>query len=295
MERLNRGIHTTPWLVGISMLVAGSTAFAGERGWPGDADMSLGGTKFEIAQRQEESTTGTSMDLSTGWTLDGPYFLRSADPLEPGELELKFIYGYEKEENDEEHEIEFVVEWGMMEDIEFILEIPVEVGDGRVEGNGDITQLGLHIRHWNEDGWMPAFATRHLVRIPTGYRSDGVDYLARGLLTKTLIPDQMRLHLNPWLKSVNGNMEEGDRHFLWGVAIGLDYRANDDLLFIVDYHNRVSEETGSRNQHSIELGADWEFAENNLLAFQTEFEIDGDESGPDFSARISYILEMDLH
>jgi hypothetical protein len=235
------------------------------------------------------------MDLSTGWTLDGPYFLRSADPLEAGELEFKFIYGYEKEEDEEEHEIEFVVEWGMMEDIEFILEMPIEVGEGRVEGNGDITQLGFHIRHWEEDGWMPAFATRHLFRIPTGYRSDGVDYLARGLFTKTLIADQLRLHLNPWLKSVNGNMEEGDRHFLWGVAIGCDYRVNDDLLFILDYHNRVSEEEGYRNHHSIELGADWEFAENNLLAFQTEFEIDGDESGPDFSARISYILELETH
>jgi len=295
MDRLNRGFRKTQWLAGISVLVVGTTAFAGERGWTSDADMSLGSTKPGIAQRQEESATGTTMDLSTGWTLEGPYFLRSADPLEVGELEFKFIYGYEKEEHGEEHEVEFVVEWGIMEDIEFILEIPVEVGEGRVEGNGDITQLGFHVRHWKEDGWMPAFATRHLVRVPTGYDSDGVDYLARGLFTTTLIPDQMRLHFNPWLKSVNGNMEEGDRHFLWGAAIGFDYRVNDDLLFILDYHNRTSEETGLQNQQSIELGADWEFAENNLLAFQTEFEIDGDEDGPDFSARISYILELDVH
>lgn len=293
MHRMNQ--ESKFLLAGLAVLATLTTASATEPGWLNDIDLSLHDGSVILPGRQQESATATTAETSTGWTLDGPYFLRSANPLEAGEIELKLIYGYEKEADGEEHEVEFVFEWGWTDDIEFILEMPVEVGEGRIDGNGDITQLGFHIRHWDEDGWMPAFATRHLVRVPTGYHSDGVDYLARGLFTKTLVSDKLRMHFNPWFKSVNGNLEEDERHSQCGAAIGVDYRASDDLLFILDYQNRTSEVEGSRNHHSIEFGADWEFADDNILAFQTEFEIDGDESGPDFSAHISYILELDFN
>jgi hypothetical protein len=251
------------------------------------ADASTGGLR-----QAAESTTVTTTETVGGWTLDGPYFLRSADPLPPGELELKFIYSYEDEAHGHAHELGFALEWGMADNIEFILETEVEVGDGRVDGNGDIEELGFHIRHWEENGWMPAVATRHLVRLPTGYHSDGVDYLGRALFTWTLAPECLRLHFNPWLKSVNGNREEDTRWFQWGAAVGFDYRVNEELVIVADYQNSSSEEFGSRNQHSIELGADWEFAENRLLAFGTEFEVDGDDSGSNIVASVSYIFEL---
>jgi len=291
----------TPSLAGrfrmMSFVVLMCLTTASWAGTPGQAtptstlslrgDYALGGFGQE-----QETTKVTTTEYETGWTLDGPYFLRSADPVEPGEKELKFIYAYEKEEDDEEHELEFVFEWGVMENLEFIFEIPAVIGDGRVEGNGDIQQIGFHVKHWSEDGWMPAFATRHLVRLPTGYHSDGVDYLGRGLLTWTLVPDKLRLEFNPWLKSVNGNREDDTRWFQWGAAVGFDFQCCENWIFIADYHNRSSEEFGSRNQQTIELGADWEFAEDQILAFATEFEVDGDENGSDFVARISYILEL---
>lgn len=287
--------HCAVYLVSI-LVACASSAFAAT---PGDASapspLSLRSQSVLAAfGQEEESTTVTTSttEYGEGWGLDGPYFLRSADPVPPGEVELKFIYGYEDEEDDHAHELGFVLEWGVVEDIEFILETEAEVGDGGIEGNGDIEELGFHFRHWREDGWLPAFATRHLVRIPTGYHSDGVDYLGRALLTWTLAPDAWRLHFNPWLKSVNGNREEDTRWFQWGAAIGFDYRVSDELLFIVDYHNRSSEEYGSRNQQSIELGADWEFAEKQKLAFVTEFEVDGDDSGSNILAKIAYILEL---
>lgn len=236
---------------------------------------------------------GSSHGSGEGWTLDGPYFLRSADPLEVGEIELKFLYAFEKEDDGEKHEIEFVLEWGIMDDIEFILEIPAVIGDGRVDGNGDITELGFHVRHWDEDGWMPAFATRHLVRLPTGYHSDGVDYLGRGLATWSLIPGTMRLHFNPWLKSVNGNRERDTRWFRWGAAIGFDYRIDDDLMFIADYHHRNSAEFGDDAKKSIELGMDWEFAEGETLAFSGDFDIDSVDE--DYRLAVSYIIELQAH
>lgn len=249
---------------------------------------------LSFGRQAQDSTTATTTDHSDGWVLSGPYFLRSADPEEPGELELKFIYGFELGDADEEeHEFEFVLEWGMAQNWEFIFEVPVELGEGKVEGNGDIGVLGFHTKFWDEDGWMPAFAMRNLVRLPTGYHSDGVDYTARGLFTKTLIPGSMRLHFNPFMTSVNGNLEEGERRFQWGAAIGVGYRMNDDLLLIADYQVRSSEEEGSRNNHTLELGADWTFAPHQKLAFETEFELDGDGNGSNWGAHISYIFSID--
>ena len=271
-----------------SMSLAGSPAGNGE-----DITLCLRSEYAISGGQSQESTTVTTREAEAGWTLSGPYFLRSADPEEPGELELKFEYGFETSDDEDEHEFKFVLEWGMMEDLEFILEMEFELGEGKVEGNGDISELGLHIRHWKEDGWMPAFATRHLMRIPTGYRSDGVDYLGRGLFTKTLVADTLRLHFNPWLKSINGNLDENERRFVWGAAIGVDYRINDDLLVIADYQNNASEEFGQRNQHSFEFGWEWEFAEDRMLGFQTEFELDGDDDGADFGVRLSYIFELE--
>ncbi len=236
---------------------------------------------------------GESDDGDANETLDGPYFLRSADPLEAGELELKFVYGYEKAESDEEQEFEFVLEWGLAEGHEFILEIPVELGEGKVKGNGDIAEFGFHSRIWDEDGSMPAFSMRNLIRIPTGYESDGVDYIGRGLFTSTLVPGSLRLHFNPFLKSINGNQGEDTRNFQWGAALGFDYRVNDDLLFIMDYQNFSSDEEGVGRQQSLEIGGDWEFTEDQKIGFQAEFELDGDGHGADFGAKISYIVELD--
>lgn len=241
-----------------------------------------------FAQEAAESEDGSE------WTLDGPYFLRSADPLEAGELELKFIYGFERTNGaGEEHELEFVLEWGLMENNEFILEIPVTIGEGKLEGNGDIAEFGLHTKFWDETDTCPAFAMRNLIRIPTGYKSDGIDYLARGLFTKTLIPGTMRLHFNPFAKTINGNLEHNTRRFQWGAAIGFDYWINDDLLVIVDYQNFSSTTEGNSNQQVIEFGADWEFADNEKLGLQVEFEVDGDSHGSDFGFSISYIVELE--
>ncbi len=240
-----------------------------------------------------ESTTVTTYEEGDKWDLSGPYFLRSADPEEPGEMDLKIIYGYETASGeDDDHELEFVLEWGMARNWEFILEAPFEIGDGGVEGNGDITAFGFHTRFWEEDGWIPAVAMRNLMRIPTGYHSSGVDYIGRLLVTKSILPGRLRAHFNPFLTSVNGNNEEEARHFQWGAAIGVDYRVNDDLVLVADYLHRTSEEEGYRNNHSIELGADWKLAEHHTVAFGTELGLDGDSSGANWGFKVSYILSL---
>lgn len=230
-------------------------------------------------------------EAGEGYTLSGPYFLRSADPEPPGEIELKFIYSYEHEADDaEEHEFELEFEWGIAENWEFILFVPFTIGDGRVDGNGDAT-LGFHTRLWHEDGWKPAFAVRNLFRVPTGYHGQGFDYTLRGLFTWTLT-DAARLHFNPYL-ATNNEGEEGERNFLCGAAIGFDWRVNDDLLLIADYQYLQSLNKGDDEDHRIELGADWEFAEDRKLGLGLNFGIEGDDGCEDYKISVSYIIEID--
>ncbi len=229
-------------------------------------------------------------EAAEGYALAGPYYLRSADPEEPGEIDLKFIYSYEhKADDDEEHEFEFEFEWGIVEDWEFILSVPFTIGDGGVEGNGDAT-VGLHTVLWDEDGWIPAFAMRNLFRLPTGYHGQDFDYTFRGLLTWTL-SDVTRLHFNPYI-ATNNDPGDGERNFLYGGAIGFDWRANDDLILIADYQYRRSVEKDGDENQIIELGADWQFAENQLLGFGLEFGVEGDDGCEDFAISLSYIIEL---
>ncbi len=251
-------------------------------------------TSFRLPFYQEDGGGQGASEDPLNWDLAGPYFLRSADPEPAGDLDLKFIYGYETSSGEsDEHEFEFVLEWGLTEDIEFIFEIPATFGNGGIEGNGDISFLGFHTRFWKEDGWLPAFAMRNSVRLPTGYHSSGVDYTARGLITKSIIPGKWRLHGNPFLTVASGNNVEDLRHFQWGLVLGMDYRISDDLVLIGDYQLRSSEEEGEPDNHSLELGADWQIAEHRKLAFSTEFGLDGDDSGANWSFHVSYIIAID--
>jgi len=240
-----------------------------------------------------EKTEVTTFDESESWDLGGPYFLRSADPTEPGEMEFKFTFGYDtaSDGTDDDSEFEFEFEWGLTEDIELLFGVPVEFGDGGVDGNADIT-LGFHTRFWKEQDWIPAVAMRNYIRVPSGYQSSGVDYEARLLITKTIIPGRLRGHINPFLKSVNGNNEEEARHFQWGTAIGVDYRLTDNLVLVGDYIHRSSEEYGNRNNHALEFGADWKLAEHHTVAFGTEVGLDGDDSGMNWGFKVMYIFSL---
>ncbi len=235
---------------------------------------------------ERETTDRMTYDLA------GPYRLRSADPEPFGEVEIKNIVGWSTTKgDDDDFEYEFELEWGFVRNHELIFAVPVELGDGRVEGNGDI-ELGWHWKLWEERDWRPAFGMRNFVRIPTGVGSSGVDYEWIGLITKSIIPGKFRVNANPFVKSVNGNNEEDARHFLWGGSLGVDYRLSDDLILVGLYRYEAGELEGTRDNHSLEFGADWTISEHQEIAFGVEVGLDGDDQGPALGARISYILDF---
>lgn len=257
--------------------------------------------EFHLAANQTETTPLSTENQTKGhsnegedWDIWGPVRMRSADPEPTGELELKniFDYGTSSDGTDDDFEYELEIEWGFAPDHELIFALPVEIGDGDVNGNADIT-LGWHWRLWKEQEVLPAFAMRNYVRLPSGYQSSGVDYELRGLITKSIVPDKWRLHLNPFLKSVNGHNEDDHRFFQWGAIAGTDYRLADDVTLNLDYVHETGECNGERNQHTLEVGVDWKFAHNQGLAFVARTTLDGDSVGENFGAAISYIYSFD--
>jgi len=245
---------------------------------------------FQEGEGQGAESTAMSEE---DWEISGPVFLRSVDLEPPGEVVIKNIFEWAttKGGGSDDFEYELEVEWGVVEDHELIFEVPFELGDGRVDGNGDLT-LGWHWRLWKEhDGW-PAFGMRNYVRIPTGIDSSGVDYEWRGLFTKTVIPDTMRLHLNPFAATINGNNDEDGRPFHWGTALGFDYRVSDDVLLIGDYIYSNGEEEHTRDNHTAEFGVDWKIADHQKLGLAVEGSLDGDSNGPTFGAKVSYMISF---
>jgi hypothetical protein len=241
-----------------------------------------------IVTTKESSTTGS-------WEIDGPVFLRSADPEPPGEVVIKNIFGWETTRGggSDDFEYEFEIEWGVVENHELIFALPWELGDGRIDDNGD-AEIGWHWRLWEEhDGW-PAFAMRNIVMVPTGVDSAYVDYIWRGLMTWTITPGATRFHVNPLLKVANRDYDNEDvRPFQYAMAVGIDHwLISDELLLITDYIYSHGETRGTRDNHTGELGLDWHFTERQTLGVAAEVGLDGDSNGPTFGVNISYMFDV---
>lgn len=280
---------------------------------------------FMLADRtnaqESDRTTVVTRESSDDWDISGPVFLRAATPEEEGSLAIKNIYRWsrqkDREDNPSEYELE--LEYGFAPDHAGILSVPFVLGEGRVDGNGDIS-VGWHWRLWEEmdcgncGHHKPAFAMRNIFRVPTGVDSNGVDYTWRGLITWTVTPGKSRLHLNPFAKFVNGDNNDdddfdmrdgfglfrGDRdgdeeNTQYGAAIGMDYRINDCTLFTWDYIWSSKQFEEGNDNHALELGIEWELADDQMLALATEWGIDGNHEGTEFGARIMYQIDITLN
>lgn len=241
------------------------------------------------------TTSTTTTTMSESWEIDGPVFLRSADPEPTGEGIIKNIFSWDtNKKTDDDFEYELEIEYGIAPNHELIFELPVALGDGHVDGNADIT-LGWHWKLWDEQDWIPAFAMRNYGRFPTGVDSSGVDYKWRGLFTKTITPDLFRLHFNPFFSCIAGDNNENARAFQWGAAIGADYKLCDNLNLIGDYIYSNGEDEGTRDNHTAELGLDWSIDRCNTLGVATRVGLDGDDNGTALGVSISYMYSWGGH
>lgn len=241
----------------------------------------------------DEPTTQAEEHDTRAYGIGGPWRLRSADAVQPGQLsirnELNWITGVPS--GDDETFYGLSIDYGIAPMHHVTLELPVEIGDGAVTGNGDF-RLGWHWQLMKEEDWKPSFAIRNYVRIPSGHESSGVDYELRGLFSKS-VSDRVRVHFGPFLESVNGNNIEDARHFQWGAAIGSDWRITDTLDMVIDYVHESSDLDHFRNQHSLDLGFIWEIKPNHKIGINGRCGLDGDDVNGNWGAGIFYTIALD--
>ncbi len=265
-----------------------------------------------VLSEETEVRTETSASPQKNWDIWGPVRLRSADPEALGELEVKNIvhYGTSSNGEDDTAEYEFELEYGIAPNHELIIAAPLELGDGNADGNFDL-ELGWHWRLWEEKDWLPAFALRNILMIPSGEGSSGLDWTFKGLFTKSIIADKWRVHFNPFLTVASGDAtetaptsssywqwkqeEEGDlRDFQWGFIVGTDYRLTENLNLVLDYIHETAGVRGWRNQHSMETGVEWKITEHQELGFATNWAVDGDNFGENWGFSLSYVFHFDV-
>lgn len=244
---------------------------------------------------QERTTVTTTTTVMGRGNVAGPIAIRSTAPVPVGELEWKNFFGWStmrKSGEDDDYSYTFVLEYGLVENHELLIEIPVHLGDGRIEGNGD-AELGWHWKLSDADGIVPSLGMRNFVRVPTGDGSEGVDYEWRGLITWEL-SDSAGFHLNPFVRSVNGeNQGEDARHLRWGVVAGADYDLSDELKLIWDYIYENSVRDGFRDNHTFEMGVDWKLADNQTLSLVGTASLDGDSNdNATAGVRVGYTLSF---
>jgi hypothetical protein len=280
------------------------------------------------AKTETVEKTETVTEADKNWDIFGPIRLRSADPEELGEVEVKLNAEWGTSSSGEHDSVglEPEIEYGIAPNHELIWAIPMEFGFGGVDGNAD-QEVGWHWRLWKEDpcGILPAFAIRNFLRMPSGYHSSGVDWTFRGLFTKSIIPNKLRVHLNPYFALVNGDNldsdegsnpfgaalasisshfigrassvfgeeEESHRYFRWGIIPGVDYKLCENINLVGAYIYENSPYEGQRDQHSLEFDVDWKITEHHEIGFVNRMSLDGDSVGDNFSIGLTYIYVFD--
>ncbi len=212
------------------------------------------------------------------------------------ELELEAVWTTQRHERDSVAVVPQFY-YGITNDLHVELEVETPLGEGG-RGAGE-TELTVFQTFWHEHELRPAVGGYASLRMPTGYRSSGVDGTFGAIATKTLLP-RLRAHLEGWVMTANGAAGDEERAqrrpFQWGAGPGFDYRVNDDLVAVVNYLNRVSEERGQHNTNVLELGAVWKVAQRGddrmYLKFALDVGLDGQRETPNLGAKIAWEIDL---
>jgi len=320
MDLCRRALWLSPVLSLVLMVPASAQSGSGSSGNK-DGRFSLAYANQDKGTETAEAAPPATVSGGEGrLSPGGPIDMRSTDPTPVGELEWKNVFGWSTSRNgeDDDYEYELELEYGLVENHELLLSLPVEIGDGEVEGNADIT-VGWHWRFVEEEGDMPSLGMRNFFTLPTGVHSHGVDYRWVGLISKN-ITDKARLHFNPFIEVIDicdsddddddGNWngwgwgsgwnngwngwndgDDGERgDFVWGAIIGADYAMSPDFAVVWDYVWRSGDVEGLHDQHALQVGFEWAFADHQKLAMTTNVGLDGDGEGEALGAQMSYII-----
>jgi hypothetical protein len=232
-----------------------------------------------------EPWTVPTPTLDLARELNAPVTIDDAYPLPAGdtELELRLHYQHGGSGPTDQYGGTAGLGRGLGRGTELRLRWPITLGEGRFDGNGDTEALIFH-QLWGEADWLPTLAVQAGLRVPTGDRSAGVDFIAGLRMTRSL--GQHRLHLSADLRSVNGDApSENDSHLPWTVSAGWDYPVLESTLLIADVACRHTGNTETR----LELALQHRVDEHHTIAVGVGLALDDGEH-PALTVGIAYTL-----
>jgi hypothetical protein len=162
-----------------------------------------------------------------------------------------------------------------------------EIGNGRVDGNGD-AELNWQQRWHVEAGKVPTLATLFSVRLPTGNGSTGVDVSLTGILDKDLGPGTV--YLSAWGTVPLDVEDETVRDFIWGAQLGYKWRVSDRFALYGNYVFKGSEEFGQKESSILEFAAQYEVNDHLVLGPGILVGLDNRDETPEFGAGLKITL-----
>jgi hypothetical protein len=212
------------------------------------------------------------------------------------QFELSHFYNSRHGGTGDTFELTQSLRYGVTDDmfVELVVSEPLGVS---ARGAGELTLIVFNT-FLREQDLMPAFAASAAMRIPTGYRSSGVDGTFTGIFTKCLT-DTVRMHFQGFVQTANG--ERGDfvgdrRNFQWGVGPGVDWQFAECTLATFNYLHRSSETRGSSNQNVLELGVVHKLPPlgniNHDVKVAGDLSLDHASDAPTFGARVQWSLSF---
>jgi hypothetical protein len=263
-------------------------------GWNQAGD-EVGSSGSETEGMSMTSRRLTEDAVSARQSVDAYNTLEDGQPGNPGSFELQLEAGWKTTSGEHDPvtwltELQYNGEGNeFLENSQFILGVPVEMGLGGVDGNADAT-LGWQQRWIEDDGSMPTFATLAEIRFPTGYQSAGVDGTLTGIIAKDLGPGTT--YFNAYARTANGNNIEDLRHFQWGFRVGYKWRINDTFAVIGDYAHQSSEARGHANSNTLELSSEWHINEYMTVGPGIVIGLDDNEETPNFGAGVRMMISF---
>lgn len=257
-----------------------------------------------LAQDESESTTVTTTTSGGADLLNGLWNMDDATIQPKGSLDLRMMVGWgtggELRDSSDDFTYNGGVLWGMTDNVEAFLYSNWVLGEGEIEGNGDIT-VGMTWRFREPQGNWPAMALKGSARLPSGTHSSGVDAEGRLILTNEYASG-IRSHINIFGISNNGDNDldlkddafdtdqVGRRNFIYGAVIGMDGPLCDDgsVRWVADYMWRNGSHYRDWNYNVIDLGWEWQMSPDRKLGMSAQISLDHSSAESDFGARITY-------
>ena len=190
---------------------------------------------------------------------DIPTVIEDIEPTDRGSVELQ-AYGRYLRQREEENagEAEFRAVWGVLDKTQLEIAVPLLLGEGTANGNGDV-QISVLRKLWDnrKGAWWPGAALEADVRLPTGVERVGfmnrVDPGLTAVMMRSVGPNTF--HLNAGFDWTGDKSEEERlRSLAWIIAAGHHISLTEWLVLVSDVVWRQADDEGVEDKWLFETG-----------------------------------------